>query len=143
MSVWNNFCEGVSRAAQKTTDKTKSVANMTSLKAKLANLEATVADEYETLGKLYYMQEVGGADNADAITAQIKIASDLNRQINAVNAEIREAKKAQAEAKAAAEAEKAARKAAKEAAKNGETVEETAEEVEETAEKEAVAADAE
>ena len=142
MSVWNNFRESVAKAAQKTTDKTKSVANMTSLKAKLANLEATVADEYETLGKLYYMQEVGGADNAEAIAAQIKVASDLNRQINAVNAEIREAKKAQAEAKAAAEAEKAARKAAK----NGETVEEAAEEEateEETTEKETADTDAE
>ena len=117
MSKWNEFCDSVSKTTKKTADKTKNIASITSLKVKLNNLEASVSEEYDTLGRIYYYQEVGKIDNAEAIKTQLKFISDINKQINAIKAEIREIKKAEAEAKEAAEAEKAAKKAAKEAEK--------------------------
>ncbi len=117
MSKWNEFCDSVSKTTKKTADKTKNIASITSLKVKLNNLEASVSEEYDTLGRIYYYQEVGKVDNSEAIKNQLKFISDINKQINAIKAEIRDIKKAEAEAKEAAEAEKAARKAAKEAEK--------------------------
>ncbi len=122
MSKWNDFCAGVSKTTKSTADKTKNIASMTSLRMKLNNLEGKVADEYDTLGRIYYMQEVGKIESGEALRDQIKVISDINKQINAVNAEIREIKRLEAEAKAAREAEKEAKKAAKEAAKAGEDV---------------------
>ena len=117
MSKWNDFCAGVSRTTKSTADKTKNLANMTSLKVKLNNLESKVAEEYDTLGRIYYSQEVGKIESAEALRDQIKVISDINKQINAVNADIRAIRRAEAEAKAAREAEKEARKAAKAAEK--------------------------
>jgi len=59
MSKWNDFCNGVSKTTKSTADKTKRIANMTSLKVKLGNLEDKVSEEYDTLGRIYYSQEVG------------------------------------------------------------------------------------
>ena len=115
MSKWNEFCENVSKTTKKTADKTKNIANLTSLRMKLSKLEVSVADEYDSLGRIYYLQEVGKVDNREAIANQIKFISDINKQINATKAEIREIKRIQAEMKAAEEAEKEARRAAKEA----------------------------
>ena len=156
MSKWNDFCAGVKSTTKSTADRTKSIANMTSLKVKLNRLESKVAEEYDILGRIYYTQEVGKVESAEALRSQIKVISDINKQINAVNAEIREIKRAEAEAKAAREAEKEARRAAKAAEKeildeqaeiegadeSEETVEEAVEEVteesaEETAEEKA------
>ena len=141
MSMWNDFCDTVSKTTRKTADKTKSMANLASLKVKLNNLEASVSEEYDTLGRIYYLQEVGKVDNSEAIRTQIKFISDINKQINAVHAEIRELRKIEAEEKAAKEAEKEAKKAAKEAekaakeaAKAAEEAAEAAEEAEEAAE---------
>ncbi len=131
MSKWNDFCAGVSKTTKTTADKTKNIANITSLRVKLNNLESKVADEYDTLGRIYYTQEVGKIESGEALRDQIKVISDINKQINATNAEIREIKRLEAEAKAAREAEKEAKKAAKEAAK---AAEEAAEEAEEAAE---------
>lgn len=127
MSVWNNFRNSVSRTTHRTAEKTKSIANVASLRAKVTNLEAAVSEEYEALGRFCYEQEVAKVDNTEIIKAQVRIISDINKQINAVNAEIRELKKAQAEAKAAAEAEKEARRAAKAEAKAEENTEDVAE----------------
>jgi hypothetical protein len=115
MSKWNDFCAGVSRTTKTTAAKTKHIASKTSLKVKLGNLEGKVAEEYDTLGRIYYTQEVGKVESSEALRDQIKIISDINKQINAVNAELREIKRIEAEEKAAREAEKEARKAAKEA----------------------------
>lgn len=141
MSKWNDFCNGVSKTTKNTADKTKRIANMTSLKVKLGNLEDKVAEEYDTLGRIYYSQEVGKVESAEALRDQIKVISDINKQINAVHAEIRELRKIEAEEKAAKEAEKEAKraakeaeKAAKEAAKAAEEAAEAAEEAEEAAE---------
>ena len=129
-SKWNEFCAGVSRTTKTTADKTKNIANLTTLKVKLGNLEGKVSEEYDTLGRIYYSQEVGKIESSEALRDQIKVISDINKQINAIKAEIREIKKAEAEAKAAAEAEKAAKKAARdeqdaeEVAEQTETVEE-------------------
>ena len=117
MSKWNEFCAGVSRTTKTTADKTKNIANMTTLKVKLGNLENKVAEEYDTLGRIYYSQEVGKIESAEALRDQIKVISDINKQINAVNADIRAIRKAEAEATAAREAEKEAKKAAKAAEK--------------------------
>ncbi len=134
MSKWNEFCESVSKTTKKTADKTKNIAGIASLKVKLNKLEVSISEEYDTLGRIYYLQEVGKVDNREAIETQIKFISDMNKQINAIKAEIREIKKAEAEAKAAAEAEKEAKRAAKEAEKAAEeqdmpTEEDEAEEV--------------
>lgn len=139
MSKWNEFCDNVSKTTRKTKDKTKSIANLASLKVKLNNLEASVSEEYDTLGRIYYYQEVGKVDNSEAIKTQLKFISDINKQINAIKAEIRDIKKAEAEAKEAEEAEKAARKAAKEAEKAAREAEEAEgdEESEATEEEEA------
>lgn len=130
MSKWNDFCAGVSRTTKTTADKTKNIANITSLKVKLNGLESKVAEEYDILGRIYYSSEVGKIESADALRDQIKVISDINKQINAVNAEIRAIKRAEAEAKAqrdiereARKAEKAAEKAAREAAEAAESEE--------------------
>ena len=120
MSKWNDFCAGVSRTTKSTADKTKNIASMTTLKVKLNNLESQVAEEYDTLGRIYYSQEVGKIESTEALRDQIKVISDINKQINAVNAEMRAIRRAEAEAKAQREAEKEARKAAKAAAENAE-----------------------
>ena len=130
MSKWNDFCNGVSKTTKSTADKTKRIANMTSLKVKLGNLEDKVSEEYDTLGRIYYSQEVGKVESTEALRDQIKVISDINKQINAVNAEIRELRRIEAEEKAAKEArkaEKAAERSAKEAAEEAviETEEET------------------
>ena len=130
MSKWNEFCDSVSKTTRMTADKTKTIANLTSLKVKLNNLEASVSEEYDTLGRIYYYQEVGKVDNAEAIKTQLKFISDINKQINAIKSEIRDIKKAEAEAKEAAEAEKAAKKAAKEAEKAAKDAQENADEAE-------------
>ena len=119
-SKWNEFCAGVSRTTKTTADKTKNIANLTTLKVKLGNLEGKVSEEYDTLGRIYYSQEVGKIESSEALRDQIKAISDINKQINAVNAEIREIKRLEAEAKAAREAEKEAKRAAKEAARAAE-----------------------
>ena len=106
MSKWNDFCETVSKTTKKTTDKTKSIANLASLKLKLNKLEVEVSEEYESLGRLCYLRDVGNAENSEEVKNQLKVISDINKKINAVRAEIREIKRAEAEAKAAAEAEK-------------------------------------
>ena len=139
MSKWNDFCEGVSRTTKTTAAKTKHIANLTSLKVKISNLEGKVSEEYDTLGRIYYMQVVGKVESADALRDQIKIISDINKQINAINAEIRELKRIDAEEKAAREAEKEARKAAKEAEK---AASEEEEKLEEELEAEAIKAEA-
>lgn len=118
MSKWNDFCAGVSKTTKNTADKTKQIAAKTSLKVKLGNLESKVSDEYDTLGRIYYSQEVGKVESADALRDQIKIISDINKQINAVNAELREIKKLEEQAKATREAEKEAKRAAREADRN-------------------------
>ncbi|MBR2479361.1 MAG: hypothetical protein IKB47_03035 [Clostridia bacterium] len=120
MSKWNDFCAGVSKTTKSTADKTKNIANLASLRVKLGTLESKVADEYDTLGRIYYSQEVGKIDSGEALRDQIRAISDINKQINAVNAEIREIKRLEAEAKAAREAEKEAKRAAKEAARAAE-----------------------
>ncbi len=132
MSKWNDFCAGVSKTTKSTADKTKNIANMASLRVKLNNLESKVADEYDTLGRIYYTQEVGRIESGEALRDQIKVISDINKQINATNAEIREIKRLEAEAKAAREAEKEAKKAAKEAARVDDSTEEIAEELKES-----------
>ena len=66
MSKWNDFCNGVSKTTKSTADKTKRIANMTSLKVKLNNLEDKVSEEYDTLGRIYYCQEVGKVESAEA-----------------------------------------------------------------------------
>ena len=143
MSKWNDFCAGVSRTTKTTASKTKHIASLTSLKVKLGNLEGKVSEEYDTLGRIYYMQVVGKVESADALRDQIKVISDINKQINAVNAEIREIKRIEAEEKAAREAEKEARKAAKEAEKAAAEADAEAEEkIEEEVEAEAVKAEA-
>ena len=143
MSKWDDFCAGVSRTTKTTASKTKHIANLTSLKVKLGGLEGKVSEEYDTLGRIYYMQVVGKVESADAIRNQIKIISDINKQINAVNAEIRELKRVEAEEKAAREAEKEARKAAREAEKAAaEAASEEEEKIEEEVEAEAVKAEA-
>ena len=123
MSKWNEFCENVSKTTKKTADKTKNIANLTSLRMKLNKLEVSVAEEYDSLGRIYYLQEVGKVDNREAIANQIRFISDINKQINATKAEIREIKRIQAEMKAAEEAEKEAKRAAKEAEKAAEAAE--------------------
>ena len=107
MSKWNDFCESVSKTTKKTADKTKTLANLASLKLKLSKLEVKVSEEYDSLGRIYYLQEVGKVDNREAIAMQLKFISDINKQINAVKGEIREIKRAEAEAKAAKAAEEA------------------------------------
>lgn len=109
---------------------------MTSLKVKLNNLEDKVSEEYDTLGRIYYSQEVGKVESAEALRDQIKVISDINKQINAVNAEIRELRRIEAEEKAAKEAEKEAKRAAKEAEKAEDTAEESAESSTENTDKE-------
>ncbi len=117
MSKWNDFCASVSKAGKATVDKTKTVANKASLNAKVSNLQGKANEVYKELGKLYYLHEVGKAENEADMTAKIKEASDINKQINALNAELREIKKAEEEAKEARAAEKEAKKAAKAAEK--------------------------
>jgi len=136
MSKWNDFCNGVSKTTKNTADKTKRIANMTSLKVKLNNLEDKVSEEYDTLGRIYYSQEVGKVESAEALRDQIKVISDINKQINAVNAEIRELRRIEAEEKAAKEAEKEAKRAAKEAEKAEDTAEGSAESSTENTDKE-------
>ena len=65
-----------------------------------------------------------------ALRDQIKVISDINKQINAVNSEMRAIRRAEAEAKAAREAEKEARKAAKAAEKEAAEAAENAENAE-------------
>ena len=96
MSKWNDFCENVSKTTKKTTDKTKNLANLASLKLKLSKLEVEVSEEYDSLGRIYYLQEVGKTDNSEAIKNQLKFISDINKKINALKAEIREIKRAEA-----------------------------------------------
>ena len=127
MSKWNDFCAGVSRTTKSTADKTKNIASMTTLKVKLSNLESKVSEEYDTLGRIYYSQEVGKIESSEALRDQIKVISDINKQINAVNSEMRAIRRAEAEAKAAREAEKEARKAAKAAEKEAAEAAENAE----------------
>lgn len=130
MSKWNDFCAGVSKTTKSTADKTKNIANLASLRVKLGTLESKVADEYDTLGRIYYSQEVGKIESGEALRDQIRAISDINKQINAVNAEIREIKRLEAEAKATREAEKEAKRAAKEAARAAEEAAELDVEVE-------------
>jgi len=108
MSKWNDFCESVSKTTKKTADKTKNIANLASLRMKLNKLEIKVSEEYDSLGRIYYLQEVGKVDNREAIALQLRCISDINKQINAVKGEIREIKRAEDEAKATEEAEKEA-----------------------------------
>ncbi len=141
MSKWNEFCESVKGTTKKTADKTKNIANLASLRAKLSKLEVEAAEEYDTLGRIYYLQEVGKVDNREAIAVEIRYISDINKQMNALKAEIREIKRLEAEAKAAAEAEREAKRAAREAAKAAADIAEDADEAvaEEIAEEEAPA----
>ena len=94
MSKWNDFCESVSKTTKKTADKTKNIANLASLRMKLNKLEVKVSEEYDSLGRIYYLQEVGKVDNREAIALQLRCISDINKQINAVKGEIREKKEA-------------------------------------------------
>ncbi|MBE6599748.1 MAG: hypothetical protein E7640_00880 [Ruminococcaceae bacterium] len=123
--IYGNVKETAKATAKKTADKTKNIKNVATLRAKLNKLEIEAAEEYDTLGRIYYLQEVGKIDNREAIAVEIRYISDLNKQMNAIKAELREIKRA-------AEAEKAERRAAREAKKAGEEeAEEAAEQTEE------------
>lgn len=125
--IYGSVKETAKATAKKTADKTKDIKNLASLRARLNKLEIEAAEEYDTLGRIYYLQEVGKIDNRDAISVEIRYISDLNKQMNAIKAELREIRRA-------AEAEKAARRAAREA-KKAEEADEEAEEAAEEAEK--------
>ena len=112
MSKWDEFREFVSDKTTDAKEKAKKLKAKTELNAKLSKLTAQADDEYRKLGKMYYGQEVTGVDNTAGLKSSIQTISDINKEINATRAELKEIKRQEEEEKAMKEAEKAAKKAA-------------------------------
>lgn len=112
MSKWDEFREFVSDRTTDAKEKAKKLKVKTELNAKLNRLVAKAGDEYRKLGKLYYGQEVTGVENTAEIKAEIQTISDINKEINATRAELKEIQRLEEEEKTMKEAEKAAKKAA-------------------------------
>lgn len=112
MSKWDEFREFVNDKTADAKERAKKIKVKTELNAKLGKLVAKADEEYRKLGKLYYGQEVTGVENTSELKNEIKAISDINKEINATRAELKEIKRLEEEEKALKEAEKAAKKAA-------------------------------
>ncbi|MBO4212511.1 MAG: hypothetical protein J5894_00175, partial [Clostridia bacterium] len=112
MSKWDEFREFVSDKTADAKERARKLKIKTELNAKLGKLTAQADEEYRKLGKFYYGQEVTGVDNTASLKLSIQTISDINKEINATRAELKEIKRQEEEEKAAKEAEKAAKKAA-------------------------------
>ena len=112
MSKWDEFREFVNDKTTDAKEKAKKLKIKTELSTKLGKLTAQADEEYRKLGKAYYGQEVTGVDNTSGLKQSIQTISDINKEINATRAELKEIKRQEEEEKAAKEAEKAAKKAA-------------------------------
>ncbi|MBQ4091356.1 MAG: hypothetical protein IJC64_03460 [Clostridia bacterium] len=111
MANWEEIKKSIGNIADKTVNKTRELADVASLKLKIANKEAERDLQYRALGKLAYVKLRGiEVKDPDALTENI---STTLEKLDTVLAEIRQLKAEEEARRAAKEAEKAAREEAK------------------------------
>ena len=113
MATWQEFCDSVTKITNKAIAKTSDLADSASMRIKLTQKEAVLAEVYEQFGKLTYKQIKSGEKNEEK-------AAELIEKIDALCVEI-------ASIKADIQAKKDAKDAEKEEAEN--TKDEQAEEI--------------
>lgn len=94
MATWEEFCNGVKKFTKKVAVKTEELADLASLRIKLAQKKANLSELYEELGKLTYKQITDGGESADHAEEIIAKLDALTSEIAAMKAEL-EAKKAE------------------------------------------------
>ena len=100
MATWNEIRTEVGTFAAKTKRRTEEIADITSMRIKLAALKTKLDSQFKALGKLTYDQLKGEDSLADKISETILSIDKLKEDIKALNEKIELAKKAHAEARA-------------------------------------------
>lgn len=100
MATWNEIRTEVGTFAAKTKRRTEEIADITSMRIKLAALKTKLDSQFKALGKLTYDQLKGEDSLADKISETILNIDKLKEDIKALNEKIELAKKAHAEARA-------------------------------------------
>ncbi len=107
MANWEEIKKSIENIADKTVTKTRELADVASLKIKIANKESERDLQYRALGKLAYVKLRGiEVKDPDALTENI---STTLEKLDKIIAEIRQLKAEEEARRAAREAEKAAR----------------------------------
>lgn len=107
MANWEEIKKSIENIADKTVTKTRELADVASLKIKIANKESERDLQYRALGKLAYVKLRGiEVKDPDALTENI---STTLEKLDKIIAEIRQLKAEEEARRAAKEAEKAAR----------------------------------
>ena len=100
MATWNEIRTEVGTFAAKTKRRTEEIADITSMRIKLAALKTKLDSQFKALGKLTYDQLKGEDSLADKISETVLNIDKLKEDIKALNEKIELAKKAHAEARA-------------------------------------------
>ena len=107
MANWEEIKKSIENIADKTVTKTRELADVASLKIKIANKESERDLQYRALGKLAYVKLRGiEVKDPEALTENISTTLD---KLDKIIAEIRQLKAEEEARRAAKEAEKAAR----------------------------------
>ncbi|MBR6680353.1 MAG: hypothetical protein IKL59_03740 [Clostridia bacterium] len=100
MATWNEIRTEVGAFATKAKKRTEEIADITSMRIKLAALKAKLDNQFKALGKLTYQQLKNDEELADKISETIIAIDKLKEDIKTVKEKIELAKKAHAEARA-------------------------------------------
>lgn len=100
MATWNEIKTEVGAFATKAKRRTEEIADITSMRIKLAALGTKLDNQFKALGKLTYRQLKNGEDMADKISETIIAIDELKDNIKVLKEKIELAKKAHAEARA-------------------------------------------
>jgi septal ring factor EnvC (AmiA/AmiB activator) len=100
MATWNEIKTEVGAFATKAKRRTEEIADITSMRIRLAALGTKLDNQFNALGKLTYRQLKNDEDMADKISETIIAIDELKDNIKILKEKIELAKKAHAEARA-------------------------------------------
>ena len=94
MATWQEFCDSVTKITNKAIAKTSDLADSASMRIKLTQKEATLAELYEQFGKLSYKQIKSGEKNEEKTNELIGKIDTLCAEIASIKADIQAKKDA-------------------------------------------------
>ena len=92
--TWDEFCNGVKKAAGKAADKINQTADLATLQVKLTMAEHKLDEAYAELGRAAYRHFIDEANGAELVSLMMKgvvdaqkVVDDLKSQIEALKTE--------------------------------------------------------
>ena len=97
--TWDEFCNGVKKAAGKAADKIGQTADLATLQVKLTMAEHKLDDAYTELGKAAYRHFTDESSSAELVQMMISCVAEAKKAADDLKAQIEEMNKTSSEQK--------------------------------------------